>query len=525
MADQLPGLLEVLPGYLSAHVLLTVVALGIGLIISLPLGILLTRHKKLQLPMLSAAGVIQTVPSLALLALMVPVLELVRQTGVDVSSFGFLPAVIALTLYSILPVLRNTVAGIAQVDPALIEASRGVGMTDRQRLLRVELPLAAPVILAGVRTATVWVVGIATLATPIGQECLGNYIFTGLQTRNTWMILWGVAAAAGLALCMDLLIGAAQHAVARRSRVRIGLCSAAAALLLGFTLGWPYLPSVNVSSTDDPEVAQVNDLGAIRIGAKTFTEQYVLASLIERTLNDAGYETERFESLGSTVIFNQLAAGELDVYVDYSGTIWANQLKREGGGSSQLVLDETAWWLANEKGVRQLGALGFENAYALAMRRDRAEALGIESVDDLASQSDQLSIGGDYEFFGRPEWEGLRDAYGLNFTAQRTFDSSLMYEAVSRGEVDVIAAFSSDGRIAAFDLVVLDEPRNAIPPYDAVLLIGPRVADDPILIESLRPLLGAVSLPLMQQANEAVDVSKRPISDAAASLGEAIEED
>ncbi|MFN3168465.1 MAG: ABC transporter permease/substrate-binding protein [Phycisphaeraceae bacterium] len=525
MTDQLQGLLRDLPDYLAAHVMLVVVALAAGAAISLPLAVLLTRVTKLRWPVLSSAGVIQTVPSLALLALMVPVLEGVRRLGVDISSFGFLPAVIALTLYSILPMLRNTVAGITQVDPAVIEASRGVGMTGTQRLMRVELPLAAPVILAGVRTATVWVVGIATLATPIGQECLGNYIFTGLQTRNTLMILWGVVAAAGLALCMDLLIGATQRAAQRRSRPGLAGCAAAAAVLLAFTLGWPHLPAIG--SDRDPGQArpQASDLGTVRIGAKTFTEQYLLARVIEARLNDAGYQTQRFGSLGSSVIFNQLASGELDVYVEYSGTLWANQLKRQGGGDPDRVLDETAWWLAKEKGVRQIGPLGFENAYALAMRREQAASLGIQSVEDLAEHSGELSIGGDYEFFGRPEWATLRDAYGLAFEDERTFDSSLMYEAVARGEIDVIAAFSSDGRVAAFDLVVLDEPRHAIPPYDAVLLVGPRIADDPRLIDALRPLVRAVPLDTMQAANEAVDVHQRPLAEAAEALDDAIAAD
>lgn len=522
MGEPFNGLMRDLPGYLSAHVRLVVVALLVGAAVSIPLGVVLTRVRRLRLAVLSSAGVVQTIPSLALLALMIPVLEGVRRLGVDVSSFGFLPAVIALTLYSVLPMLRNTVAGIEQVDPSMIEAARGVGMTGGQRLMKVELPLAAPVILAGVRTATVWVVGIGTLATPIGQACLGNYIFAGLQTRNTPMILWGVVCAAALALCLDLLIGAGQRAVERRSRRGITLCALACVGLLSFTLAWPYVADGGTTAGDRPEQEQAQSLGTVRIGAKTFTEQYLLARLIEMRLAEAGYNTERFESLGSTVIFNQLAAGELDVYVDYSGTIWANQIKRSGGGSAGRVLDETAWWLAKEKGVRQLGPLGFENAYALAMRREQAEALGIQSVDDLVQHSASMSIGGDYEFFGRPEWASVRDAYGLAFNQKKTFDASLMYEAVSRGEVDVIAAFSSDGRIAAFDLVVLDEPREAMPPYDAVLLLGPRVADDPGLVAALEPLIGEVSLDKMQRANQAVDVDKQSIDEAAADLYQAI---
>ena len=518
-----------LPGYLAPHMLLTLVALGVGVAVSVPLGVLLTRQKRLQLPVLSAAGIVQTVPSLAMLALMVPLLEGVRRLGVDLSSFGFLPAAIALTLYSFLPMLRNTVAGIQQVDPALIEAARGVGMTDMQRLWRVELPLAAPVIIAGLRTATVWVVGIATLATPVGQKCLGNYIFTGLQTRNTLMVLWGVVCAAGLALVLDQLIGATQKSAEQRSPRKLALCFGALAAVAALSLSLPWLVphrsgGVPVAAAGSDGAAEREEVGTVRIGAKTFTEQYILARLIERRLRAAGYQTERVESLGSTVIFDQLAAGNIDVYIDYSGTIWANQLKREGGASPWRVLAETGGWLAREHGVRQLGPLGFENAYALAMRREQAEELGITTVADLAKHSDDMTIGGDYEFFGRPEWIGVRDAYGLNFVDERSFDSTLMYEAAARGEVDVIAAFSSDGRIAAFDLVVLEEPKHVVPPYDAVLLIGPRVADRAGIAEALGPLVGGIPLDQMQRANEMVDVEEASIREAAAALNKQIDD-
>lgn len=528
MGEELMQLLRSLPSHLAPHMLMVVVALSVGVVVSLPLGVVLTRCKRLELPVLSTAGVIQTVPSLAMLALMVPVLELVRRAGADISSFGFLPAVIALTLYSFLPMLRNTVAGIQQVDPALIEAARGVGMTNTQRLTRVELPLAAPVILAGLRTATVWVVGIATLATPVGQKCLGNYIFTGLQTRNTLMVLWGVVCAAGLALTLDMLIGATQRAAEQRSPRKLAGCFGVLVLVVGGCLASPALlpqrPAGPPVAAQDGD-AQDQPLGKIRIGAKTFTEQYILARVLERRLREAGYDTERVESLGSTVIFDQLAAGNIDVYIDYSGTIWANQLKRDGGGAPWRVLAQTAGWLAEEHGVRQLGPLGFENAYALAMRRDEAQRLGISSVADLAGHSQGMVIGGDYEFFGRPEWAGVRDAYGLSFGEEESFDSSLMYQAVAQGDVDVIAAFSSDGRIAAFDLVVLDEPRQVIPPYDAVLLLGPRVADREGVAEALAPLIEGIGLEQMQRANEIVDVDGKPLSEAALWLDESVVED
>jgi len=237
------------------------------------------------------------------------------------------------------------------------------------------------------------------------------------------------------------------------------------------------------------------------VGAKTFTEQYILAALIEQRLVAAGLSATRREGLGSNVIFDALKAGDIDVYVDYSGTIWANQLHREDTRPREEVVAEVKTWLADNGSVVMLGALGFENAYALAMTRARAQALGIRSIADLAAHAGTLTIAGDYEFFARPEWAAIRRAYGLTFAHERQMQPEFMYPAVAAGEVDVISAYTSDGRIAAHDLVVLADPKHAIPPYDAILLTAPRRGNDRALIDALSPLIGAIDVNLMREAN------------------------
>jgi osmoprotectant transport system permease protein len=237
------------------------------------------------------------------------------------------------------------------------------------------------------------------------------------------------------------------------------------------------------------------------VGAKTFTEQYILAALIQQRLRANGLSSTRREGLGSTIIFEALAGGEIDVYVDYSGTIWANHMARNDAKPPEQVLAEMGAWLRKERGIELLGDLGFENAYALAMRRDRAEQLGVKTIDDLVAHAPTLAIGGDYEFFDRPEWASLRDAYGLRFRERRQMDATFMYGAVASGDVDVISAFSSDGRMARFDLVILDDPKRALPPYDAVLLLAPNRANDEDLHRALTPLVGRISVELMRAAN------------------------
>ena len=204
MDERLAGAVALLPGYLAQHVLLSAAALLLGAVISLPLAVAASRSPRLRWAVLGAAGLVQTIPGLALLALFFPLLLAVsaathKAFGFSVPALGFLPALLALTLYSMLPMLRNTAAGILGVDPAVVEAAKGVGMTDRQRLWLVELPLAAPVIMAGVRTAAIWTIGAATLATSIGQTTLGDYIFSGLQTENWVLVAFGCVAAGALA--------------------------------------------------------------------------------------------------------------------------------------------------------------------------------------------------------------------------------------------------------------------------------------------------------------------------------------
>jgi osmoprotectant transport system permease protein len=494
--------LALLPDYLSRHLLLSITALVIGVSLSLPLAILALRVKALQGPVLGVASAIQTVPSLALLALMVPLLGVI----------GFLPAAIALVLYSMLPVIRNTVTGIQEVDPNLIEAGRGLGMTESQLLRRVQLPLATPVIIAGIRTATVWVVGITTLSTPVGATSLGNYIFSGLQTQNHTAVVVGCVAAAGLALLLDGLIRLLETAAARRSRP-LGVTALLVTLLV---IGAGLSPLLVAGSGGGSGPRAV-------LGAKTFTEQYVLTRLMADRLEAVGIETRVLDSLGSTVVFDALVNGRIDAYVDYTGTVWANHMGREDNPGADTVLAELKGWLAREHEIESVFRLGFENAYAMGMTRERAEALGVRSIGDLARHAPDLVIGGDYEFFGRPEWRELQARYGLAFAREVTMDSTLMYAAVDSGEVDVITAFSTDGRIPAFDLVLLDDPREAIPPYDAVLLLAPGTAERrPDLARALAALTDGISDDAMRSANRRVDVDGGTVAEAAAELDAAI---
>ena len=479
-----------LPDYLGSHVLVSLTALAIGLGISLPIAVASRHRPLLRAVLLGAACVVQTIPGLALLALFYPLLLAIaalseRAFGRGFSALGFLPAVLALALYSMLPVLRNTVTGLNGVDARLSEAARVVGVRPWQLLRDIELPLALPVIMAGIRTSAVWVIGTATLATPIGQTSLGNYIFTGLQTQNWVFVIFGCVAAAVLALAVDQLLALMQAGVTRRSSARTLLgASGLVALTLAALL---------------PGLARPH--GEYVIGAKTFTEQYVLAALIKQRLEAVGLTAERRVGLGSNVLFDALASGEVDVAVDYSGTLWTNRMQRKDVPAREAMLSELSQWLATTPHIHMVGPLGFVNAYTLAMTRKKADALNIRSIADMAAHASELSIAGDYEIFARAEWALLRSAYGLNFRTQRQMQPEFMYRAVSQGEVDVIAAYTSDGQIATYDLAVLADLKHAIPSYDAILLVSPKRAKDDKLLAALKPLVDSIDVAAMREAN------------------------
>lgn len=492
---------------LAAHILLSASAIALGIAVALPLAVWASRSPTVSKVSLGFASLVQTIPALALLALFFPILLSLRAIfGEGLPTLGFLPALLALALYALLPILRNAITAQANLDPGVLEAADGVGMTKAQKLRLVEAPLAAPFIMAGIRTAAVWTIGAATLATTIGQTSLGDPIFAGLQTQNWTLVLAGCVASAGLALTADALLGLIER----------GLLTRKPALSLGglavVAIGIIAALFVQFGGSKEERIV---------IGAKQFSEQYILARLIGSRLEQAGFAVQYRDGLGSAVVHNALTSNALDISIDYTGTIWTNQLGRTDNPGREAMYEEIVRWETETSGAMVLGRLGFENAYAFALREDRAAELGLETLEDLARAAPQLTVGGDPEFFERPEWIAVRDAYGFRFNRERNFAPTFMYNALKSGEADVISAYTSDGRIAADRLRVLSDPKEALPSYDALVMISPEASKNAALVAALQPLVGAIDVEAMREANFAVDregEGKLSPKDAAAEL-------
>jgi osmoprotectant transport system permease protein len=479
------------------HVVLAAVSTGAAVALGVPLGIAISRNSTLRGPVLGVASALQTIPSLALLAFLLPLMGI-----------GTRPAIVALILYALLPIVRNTYAGITGVPAAVIEAARGVGFTPRQQLWMVEIPLALPVLVAGIRTAAVIGVGIATLAAAIGAGGLGDFIFRGLALNNSRLVLLGAVPAALLALAIDAAIGVVQARLSPRHRTTrhalrrwAGPVLAGAALLLAALA----LPLAREESAEAR--------GRVVVGAKNFTEQYLLGQLMAQLIAArTNLRVERRFGLGGTLVCHgALEAGEIDLYAEYTGTALTAILKREGISDPETTAAVVAALYEEKHDLEWLPAFGFNNTYALTVRATDADRRGWQTISDLKGEAASLRAGFTSEFAERPDgYPGLREAYGFGFGRVSDLDPSLMYQAVANRSVDVIAAFATDGRIAAYQLRPLRDDRGFFPPYHAAPVVRREtLATHPELRKALAPLSGAIDDRTMQRLNYAVDERKR----------------
>lgn len=470
---------------LIEHLKLTAISVGLAILIGVPLGIFISYAAKASKAILTVANVIQAIPSMALLGFMIPLLGI-----------GTVPAIVAVVLYSLLPIIKNTYTGIENINSQTLEAARGIGLTPFQVLAKVQIPLALPVIMAGVRIASVTAVGLMTMAAFIGAGGLGYLVFSGIRTVNNSQILAGAIPACLLALMVDFLIGLVEKLVTpislqkgdtaakkkRRSVQKAGL-SVAALLLAGifiFTSAGGRTESVR----------------SISIGAKDFTEQEILGNMVADLIEDrTDISVNRRLGLGGTqVCFGALNSGDIDLYIEYSGTAYTDMLKHPPISDMEEVYQTVKEEFKEQYDIRVLKQMNFNNTFVLAVTQETAEKYGFESISDFAKEAGNMTSGTVFEFTNREDgMSGLQKAYGFQMGNSLTLDGAPRYSALQSGEVDVIDAFATDGLLKKFNLKTLEDDKGFFPPYYAIPVVRedalekcPEIAD---LIEELGPVL------------------------------------
>ncbi len=514
VADRLPELWL----RTGEHLMLTGCSTTVAMLIGVPLGILVFRTAWLRSPALGAVGTLQTIPSLAMLVFLLALLQ----------KIGVLPAIIALTLYALLPIVRNTLTGLEGVSSEVMEAARGMGMTEYQQMRMVRIPLAAPVIVAGIRTAAVVGVGIATLSAFIGAGGLGQFINRGLALSNTKLILLGAIPAALLALIVDFSIGAFGWGLRpERKRDRKGSVKALTrplSLMMPFLLIIVGLVSYSTRPTvgNRDAVAPTIEGGTVRIGTKNFTEQLILGEIMAQLIEARTDLTvqRRFNLGGTMICHGALVNGEIDLYAEYTGTGLTAILDHPVISDPEKALQYVTEAYRERFDAQWLRPFGFNNTYAITVRKADAERYGWTRISDLEAAASKLRAGFTSEFAERPDgYPGLRKIYGLRFGDVRDMDPALMYQAIAQGEVDLICAFATDGRVEAYDLKPLEDDRHFFPPYYAVPVIREeRLQAHPNLGDILSLLGGVLDDSMMQRLNFEADGKKRRPAEVAKSF-------
>ncbi|OAB57006.1 glycine/betaine ABC transporter substrate-binding protein [Leptolyngbya valderiana BDU 20041] len=485
------------------HLLLVALSVAIALCIGIPAGLLVTRRPQLAPPVIGFANAVQTIPSLAIFGFLISVPLL--------GGIGKIPAIVALFLYALLPLVRNTYAGITGVDPAIVEAGRGMGMTDRQVLWKVEFPLAMGVIIAGVRVATVTSVGVATIASAIGAGGLGVFIFRGIATVNNSLILAGAVPAAIMALLADFAIGQVEKVLRQGGGWRKSSTPRSVALLVLVGL----LGAIALYSPSDSTSPASGD---IAIGSKNFTEQVVLGELLAQQIeNNTNLTVARQFNLGGTFICHEaVKSGQIDGYVEYTGTAFAGILNRDPIADAETVEREVRKAYKEQFDLVVMPSLGFENTFAIVVRGEDARRYKLQQLSDLKRQADEWRPGFGYEFIERDDgYPGLARTYDLDFArSPDIMELGLMYRALVHHQVDVVAANSTDGLLGKLDLVVLEDDKQYFPPYEAVPVFSRETLERyPEVREAIAQLAGQISESDIQAMNYAVDGEFRPLAE------------
>ena len=466
---------------LVEHMQLSLISLFIAVLIAVPLGIILTKFKSIAEIVINITAIMQTIPSLAILGLMIPLFGI-----------GKVPAIIALVIYALLPILRNTYTGIKEVDPSLIEAARGIGMNNRRRLLQVELPLAMPVVMAGIRTSMVLIIGTATLAALIGAGGLGDLILLGIDRNDTSLILLGAIPAAVLAIVFDLILRWLQHRSFKTMMIA----------LLSFIVTIALTMLIMFAFNKDKDVVIAGKLGA---------EPEIITSMYKQLIEEkTDYNVEVKPGLGKTsFLFKALQNDDIDGYLEFTGTVLATFTEETPtSNDEQAVYEQANKALQKEYNMTMLEPMKFNNTYALAVKKEYAKKHELKTISDLKKVEDEIKVGFTLEFNDREDgYKGIQKEYNLNFEEVNTMEPKIRYQAIESGDIDLIDAYATDGELEKYNMVVLEDDQKLFPPYQGAPLFKEGfIKDNPEIKEALNQLAGKITQEEMQTMNYRVGI-------------------
>ena len=482
---------EELLSSLLEHIQISFIALFFAVLIAIPLGIFLTRRKQISEGIIGVTAVLQTIPSLALLGLLIPLFGI-----------GKVPAIIALVAYALLPILRNTYTGINEVDSSLIEAARAMGMNSNRRLMKVELPLAMPVIMAGIRTAMVLIVGTATIAALIGAGGLGDLILLGIDRNNTALIVLGAIPAALLAILFDLVLRRFETVSFKKSLITIGALSLAVLLMMAI----PFLGGKN-----EEEIVIAGKLGS---------EPEILINMYKLLIEEeTDHSVQLKPGLGKTsFVFTALENGNIDIYPEFTGTAISEFLKETAESTSrEEVYQQAKEGMKKEFNMEMLQPMDYNNTYALAVPKELAEENNLKTISDLKAIESSLKAGFTLEFSDREDgYKGIKKLYGLNLPSLITMEPKLRYRAIKNDEINLVDAYSTDSELQRYKLVVLEDDKNLFPPYQGAPLMRAETAEKyPEIVKALNKLAGKITDDEMRKMNYQVNVEGKSAEETA----------
>ncbi|WP_080844377.1 osmoprotectant update ABC transporter permease/substrate-binding subunit OpuFB [Cytobacillus gottheilii] len=467
---------------LIEHMQISFIALFFAVLLAIPIGIFLTRKERLAESIIGITAVLQTIPSLALLGLLIPLFGI-----------GRVPAIIALVAYALLPILRNTYTGLKEVDSSLLEAARAMGMNTYQRLGKVELPLAMPVIMAGIRTAMVLIIGTATLAALIGAGGLGDLILLGIDRNNILLIILGAVPAALLALFFDFILKKIEQLSFKKSVTAFAIMAAAALFIILSPL---------IFAEEESDLVIAGKLGA---------EPEILINMYKLLIEDeTDLQVELKPGFGKTsFVFNALQSEDIDVYPEFTGTAIAEFLKETAVSTDgEEVYEQAKEGLLEQFNLTLLEPMSYNNTYALAVPKEVSDQYGITSISDVIPVQQQIKPGFTLEFADREDgYLGIQELYGIEFPEVITMEPKLRYQAVENGEINMVDAYSTDSELEQYGLTVLEDDQGLFPPYQGAPLLREETAEAyPEVVDALNKLAGKITDNEMREMNYQVNV-------------------